>query len=88
LKRSADQTTPAGETLAEPLTERETEVLALLIEGLTNSEISDRLVISTNTVRTHIRNVYGKLGVRNRVEAASRSQELNLLGLSHPPQSS
>jgi LuxR family maltose regulon positive regulatory protein len=85
LATMAAQRTPAAQVLTDPLTERERQVLALMIEGLTNKEIADRLVISNNTVRTHIKNVYGKLGVRNRVEAAARSRELNLLGVSHPP---
>jgi len=71
--------------LPDPLTEREMQILTLIMKGLTNKEICDQLVISKNTVRTHIKNVYGKLGVRNRVEAAARSQELNLLSPSHPP---
>lgn len=74
-----------GDGLPDPLTERETQVLALILKGLTNKEIGDQLVISNNTVRSHIKNVYGKLGVRNRVEAAARSQQLNLPGVSHPP---
>ena len=70
----------AGEPLLEPLTEREHELLVLLVAGLTNREIAEQLVISTNTVRTHLKNVYGKLNVRNRVEAASRARELGLSG--------
>jgi LuxR family maltose regulon positive regulatory protein len=75
-----------GDVLLDPLTDREMQVLALILKGFTNKEIGDRLVISNNTVRTHIKNVYGKLGVRNRVEAAARSQELNLPDAYHPPE--
>ncbi len=58
----------AGETL-EPLTGREHEILALLAKGYRYREIADRLVISLDTVRTHIRHVYEKLHVRSRTEA-------------------
>ncbi|HZW03722.1 MAG TPA: LuxR C-terminal-related transcriptional regulator, partial [Anaerolineaceae bacterium] len=55
---------PAGQgDLVEPLTERELDVLRLMAEGLTYAEITGRLYISVNTVRTHVKAVYGKLGV-------------------------
>jgi LuxR family maltose regulon positive regulatory protein len=47
--------------------------------GLKNREIADRLFISVNTVRVHINNIYGKLGVSGRVQAVARAQELALL---------
>lgn len=65
--------------LYDPLTEREQEVLRLLASGLTNPEIADLLVISTETVKKHASHIYGKLGVTNRTEAATRARELNLL---------
>jgi len=65
--------------LVEPLTEREIEVLQLMGEGLTNPEIVERLIIATGTVKYYTGQIYGKLGVRNRVEAMARGQELNLL---------
>ncbi len=52
------------------LSEREEEVLRLLAEGLTDREIAAVLTISTRTVETHVSNILGKLGVRNRAEAA------------------
>lgn len=61
------------------LSEREREVLALLVEGKTNNEIAETLVISLPTVKTHIRNIYGKLGVANRAEAASLAVRNNLV---------
>jgi DNA-binding NarL/FixJ family response regulator len=52
-------------------TDREMEILALVSEGLTNAQIAHRLRVSDNTVKFHLQNVYLKLGVRNRTEAAA-----------------
>ena len=71
------QSAPAG--LAEPLTPREIEILRLVAAGMRNQEIADQLVISVATVKRHIANAYGKLGVRHRTEAVARATELNLL---------
>ena len=65
--------------LFEPLSEREIEVLRLVTAGLSNREIAARLVISPGTAKTHIHNLCGKLGVRNRTEAAMRAKELNIV---------
>ena len=58
--------------LAEPLTARELEILRLIVAGLRNQEIADQLVISLSTVKRHIANAYGKLGVDHRTEAIAR----------------
>jgi ATP/maltotriose-dependent transcriptional regulator MalT len=63
----------------EPLTDRELEVLHLLGEDLSNREIGRRLFISLPTVKSHTRNIYGKLGVQNRAEAVTRAQVLGIL---------
>ncbi len=65
--------------LIEPLSEREIEVLQLIAEGLTNSEIADRLYLSLNTVKVHTRNIYGKLGVNNRTQAGTKARTLGIL---------
>jgi LuxR family maltose regulon positive regulatory protein len=65
--------------LVEPLSERELEVLRLITAGLSNREIAEKLVISIGTAKTHVHNVCGKLGVRNRTEAATRAKELDLV---------
>ena len=52
------------------LSEREQEVLILLSEGATNKEIAERLIVSTETVKSHVSAIIGKLGVRDRTAAA------------------
>ncbi|MFZ5918226.1 MAG: LuxR C-terminal-related transcriptional regulator [Chloroflexota bacterium] len=68
-----------ADDLAEPLTEREIEVLRLLAVGLSNREIAAELVVSLTTVKAHARHIYNKLDVQNRTQAAARARELNLL---------
>ncbi|MGQ9816284.1 MAG: response regulator transcription factor, partial [Candidatus Roseilinea sp.] len=68
-----------GEALIEPLSEREREVLRLLAAGLTYAEIAERLLISVNTVRFHVKEIYSKLGVNRQAQAVARAQELGLL---------
>jgi LuxR family maltose regulon positive regulatory protein len=66
--------------LAEPLSDREREVLRLLATELSGPEIARMLVVSLNTVRTHTKRIYTKLGVNNRRAAVLRAQELGELG--------
>jgi DNA-binding NarL/FixJ family response regulator len=63
----------------EPLTGRERAVLQLVIEGLRNSEIAQRLSISVKTVETHLTSIYGKCGVQSRAEAIAFAQRHRLL---------
>jgi LuxR family maltose regulon positive regulatory protein len=65
--------------LIEPLSERELEVLQLIAEGLNNPEIAARLFLSVHTVKTHIRNIYGKLNVHNRTQAIAQAKAFGLL---------
>jgi DNA-binding NarL/FixJ family response regulator len=61
------------------LTLREREILRAVTEGKGNKEIADNLNISTETVKSHVKTIYRKLNVRNRVEAAREAREKNLL---------
>jgi LuxR family maltose regulon positive regulatory protein len=65
--------------LVEPLSERELEVLRLLDTSLPVPEIADKLVVSASTVRSHVKSIYGKLGVHNRMQALEYARELKLL---------
>ena len=71
--REATRANPAG------LTARQLEVLALLVDGLTNAEIAERLVVSPRTAEHHVAAVLTKLGAATRAEAARRAAELGLL---------
>jgi LuxR family maltose regulon positive regulatory protein len=70
---------PPAHPLVEPLSSREFEVLRLVAAGLRNREIAEQLVISVATVKRHITNIHGKLGVEHRTQAVARARELNLL---------
>ncbi|MCB0186544.1 MAG: hypothetical protein KDE31_19885, partial [Caldilineaceae bacterium] len=70
---------PNAQSLPEPLSDREIEVLQLIAIGHKNQEIADELVVSLNTVRYHTKNLYGKLGVNKRTQAVAKAQELGIL---------
>jgi LuxR family maltose regulon positive regulatory protein len=69
----------SAQPLIEPLSERELEVLRLLGTELSGPEVARGLTVSLNTVRTHTKNIYNKLGVNNRRAAVRRAEELHLL---------
>ena len=69
--RPARERTPGA--LA-PLTAREREIAELVAAGRTNREVAEQLVLSTRTIEAHLRNIYGKLDVRSRVELARAVQ--------------
>jgi DNA-binding NarL/FixJ family response regulator len=67
------------EQLVEPLSERELEILNWIARGASNKEIADQLFIAEGTVKNHVTHVLGKLGVRDRTQAALKARELGLL---------
>lgn len=75
LARAAER----ASVLAEPLTDREMDVLRLLSAGYSNQQIADKLVVTEDTVKRHNTHIYGKLDVTNRTQAVLRAQELGLL---------
>jgi LuxR family maltose regulon positive regulatory protein len=70
---------PQHAGMVEPLSGREVEVLQLIAEGLANREVADRLYLSLNTIKVHTRNLYGKLGVKNRTQAVAEARSLGIL---------
>ena len=75
---------PVDQPLIEPLSERELEVLRLLGSDLNGPDIARELVVSLNTVRSHTKNIFAKLGVNSRRAAVSRAAELGLLTRTRP----
>jgi LuxR family maltose regulon positive regulatory protein len=70
---------PASQSLIEPLSQRELEVLRLFKTELSGPEIANQLVIALSTVRTHTKRIYSKLNVKNRRAAVKRATELGLI---------
>ena len=79
FRETAQLGTTAAENVIEQLTIREQEVLYFIADGLSNKEIASNLFVSEATVKWHIKQLYRKLGVRSRVQAMIRAQELNLI---------
>jgi LuxR family maltose regulon positive regulatory protein len=79
LGEEAELAFPTMESLVEPLTERELDVLRLIVAGLSNPEIAEELFIAVSTVKSHVNHIYGKLGVTSRTQAVVKAQELGLL---------
>ena len=70
---------PLARPLAEPLSERELEVLRLVAQGASNKEIATALFIAEGTAKNHLTNILGKLGVTDRTQAALKAKELGLI---------
>ena len=70
---------PGSESLIEPLSRREMDILQLLESSLTTNEIADRLMVSVHTVRSHVKSIYAKLGVHGRIAAVTHARELKIL---------
>jgi LuxR family transcriptional regulator, maltose regulon positive regulatory protein len=70
---------PQSSVLVEPLSEREREVLTLIAEGHSNQQIADVLIVSVGTIKKHLNNIFGKLGVESRTQAVARARALRLL---------
>ena len=70
---------PTGQSLADELTDREREVLALLAQGLNTNDIAKSLSISSSTVRNHVQNILNKLQVHSRLEAVAYAFEHGLV---------
>jgi DNA-binding NarL/FixJ family response regulator len=76
---SPGRRTPGQASLIEPLTNRELDTLALLAQRLYNKEIADQLSVSIETVKTHTKHIYQKLGVNNRREAIAKAVDMGLV---------
>jgi DNA-binding NarL/FixJ family response regulator len=70
---------PRPQPLIEPLSERELEILSLVASGASNKEIAAALFIAEGTVKNHLTNILGKLGVRDRTQAALKAKELGII---------
>ena len=79
FQRLGPGSSPRASALAEPLSERELEILAHVARGESNREISAALVIAEGTVKNHVTSILGKLGVADRTQAALKARELRLI---------
>lgn len=79
LRRLVAEAAPPTQVLADPLTAREIEVLALLVQGQNNREIAEALNVSRSTIKAHVEHILGKLHVSDRTQAAVRAIELHLV---------
>lgn len=77
--RLAPPARPLNAGLAEPLSERELAILTLVANGLSNREIAERLYLAEGTVKNYVTSLLGKIGARDRTQAALRGRELGLL---------
>jgi len=73
------KTAESQQNLIEPLSERELEILGVLATGASNREIANKLFITEGTVKNHVTNILGKLGVRDRTQAALKAKDMGLI---------
>ncbi|MGO4498296.1 response regulator [Paenibacillus sp. 2RAB27] len=74
-----DRIVTSSETLIDPLTNRELDIALAIVDGLSNMEIAKRFGLTEGTVKGHINRLYGKLGIKRRVQTVARLKELRLL---------
>jgi LuxR family maltose regulon positive regulatory protein len=79
IEQALSPSIPSRPPLVEPLSEREFEVLRLLRSRLSTPEIARELYISVHTVRSHVKSIYGKLGVHRRADAIRQAEKFDLL---------
>jgi DNA-binding NarL/FixJ family response regulator len=77
--RLTRKTTAHSNSFSEPLSERELEILRLIASGASNREIADTLFLAEGTVKNHVTNILGKLGVRDRTQAAIKAKDIGLV---------
>jgi DNA-binding NarL/FixJ family response regulator len=77
--RLSSSPSSSAQPLIDPLSERELEIVHLLSQGASNKEIAECLVITVGTVKNHVTNILGKLGVRDRTQAALKAKELGII---------
>jgi LuxR family maltose regulon positive regulatory protein len=73
------RTDPKIQVINDELSERELEIITLVGEGLKNDQIAEKIFLSVNTVKWHLRRAYEKLGVRSRTEALAEGRRLGLI---------
>ena len=78
-KRADEAHLPLAQSLAEPLSKRELDVLHLLAQGFSNREISAKLFVALDTVKGHNRSIFGKLLVQRRTDAVVKARSLGIL---------
>jgi DNA-binding NarL/FixJ family response regulator len=77
--RLTRKTSEPSNSFSEPLSEREVEILRLIASGGSNREIADALFLAEGTVKNHVTNILGKLGVRDRTQAAIKAKDIGLV---------